>query len=77
MIHFDAHCDTCEDHFAEPSGYGTWGCKAILKGLVVNACFLPLGIRSAGAREARGYLRDQGGLIHTARPAPARRSPAG
>ena len=23
VIHFDAHCDTWEDHFGEPSGHGT------------------------------------------------------
>ena len=24
VIHFDAHCDTWQDHFGEPSGHGTW-----------------------------------------------------
>jgi agmatinase len=67
VIHFDAHCDTWEDHFGEPSGHGTWVYEAIQEGLVVKACFTQIGIRSAGAREAREYVRDQGGQIFTAR----------
>ena len=76
VIHFDAHCDTWEDHFGEPSGHGTWVYEAIQEGLVVKECFLQLGIRSAGAREAREYVRDQGGLIHTARALRGLESPA-
>lgn len=67
VIHFDAHCDTWEDHFGEPSGHGTWVYEAIQEGLVEPACFTQIGIRSAGAREARDYVRDQGGQIFTAR----------
>lgn len=67
VVHFDAHCDTWEDHFGEPSGHGTWVHEAFQEGLVVNECFLQLGIRSAGVRAARDYVRDHGGLIHTAR----------
>ena len=67
VIHFDAHCDTWEDHFGEPSGHGTWVYKAIQEGLVIRECFTQLGIRSAGVREARDYVRDQGGQIFTAR----------
>ncbi len=67
VIHFDAHCDTWEDHFGEPSGHGTWVYEAIQEGLVKRECFTQLGIRSAGVREAREYVRDQGGLIFTAR----------
>jgi len=67
VIHFDAHCDTWEDHFGEPSGHGTWVYEAIQEGLVMRECFTQLGIRSAGVRAAREYVRDQGGLIFTAR----------
>jgi agmatinase len=67
VVHFDAHCDTWEDHFGEPSGHGTWVHEAMQEGLVVKECFVQLGIRSAGLREAREYVRDQGGLIFTAR----------
>jgi agmatinase len=67
VIHFDAHCDTWTDHFGEPSGHGTWVYEAIQEGLVVKECFTQLGIRSAGERAARDYVRDEGGLIFTAR----------
>ncbi|RZT93810.1 agmatinase [Rivibacter subsaxonicus] len=67
VIHFDAHCDTWEDHFGEPSGHGTWVYEAIQEGLVVRECFTQFGIRSAGLREAREYVADQGGQIFSAR----------
>lgn len=67
VIHFDAHCDTWTDHFGEPSGHGTWVYEAFQEGLVVPECFTQIGIRSAGEREARDYVRDQGGQIFTAR----------
>ena len=67
VIHFDAHCDTWTDHFGEPSGHGTWVYEALQEGLARKECFLQLGIRSAGERAARDYVRDQGGTILTAR----------
>jgi agmatinase len=67
VIHFDAHCDTWTDHFGEPSGHGTWVHEAITEGLALPACFVQLGLRSAGHREARDYVATRGGLIHTAR----------
>ncbi len=76
VIHFDAHCDTWQDHFGEPSGHGTWVYEAMQEGLVVKECFLQLGIRSAALREAREYVRDQGGLIHTARDLRGLESPS-
>jgi agmatinase len=76
VLHFDAHCDTWHDHFGEPSGHGTWVYEAIQEGLVVRECFVQLGIRSAGAREARDYVRDQGGQIFTARALRGLESPA-
>ncbi len=76
VIHFDAHCDTWQDHFGEPSGHGTWVYEAIQEGLVLPACFTQLGIRSAGAREARDYVRDQGGQIFSARALRGLESPA-
>ena len=76
VIHFDAHCDTWQDHFGEPSGHGTWVYEAIQEGLVVAECFVQLGIRSAGVREAREYVRDQGGQIFTARALRGLESPA-
>ncbi len=35
LIHFDAHCDTWQDHFGEPSGHGTWTYEALKEGLVI------------------------------------------
>jgi agmatinase len=67
VIHFDAHCDTWNDHFGEPSGHGTWVYEAIQERLVVNECFFQIGIRSAGQRDAREYVNAQGGIVFTAR----------
>jgi agmatinase len=67
VLHFDAHCDTWVDHFGEPSGHGTWVYEAIEQGLVDPKAFVQIGIRSAGQREAREFVQDRGGLIHTAR----------
>ncbi len=66
-IHFDAHCDTWESHFGEPSGHGTWVYEAITEGLVDPKCFIQVGIRSSGERAAREFVTDQGGRIFTAR----------
>jgi agmatinase len=66
VLHFDAHCDTWRDHFGEPSGHGTWVCEAFEERLVEAECFVQVGIRSAGERAARDYVRDRGGAIHTA-----------
>lgn len=76
VIHFDAHCDTWSDHFGEPSGHGTWVCEAITQGLALPECFMQLGIRSAGVREAREFVSDRGGLIHTGRALRGLESPA-
>ncbi len=67
LLHFDAHCDTWQDHFGEPSGHGTWTYEAMQEGLVSPAHTVQIGLRSAGERAAREYVQDQGGLIYTAR----------
>lgn len=67
LIHFDAHCDTWSSHFDEPSGHGTWTYEAIQEGLVDPAKTVQIGLRSSGERAAREYVKDQGGLIYTAR----------
>jgi agmatinase len=76
VIHFDAHCDTWSDHMGEPSGHGTWVWEAMQEGLVVDACFTQIGIRSAGERAAREYVRERGGQIFTARDLRGLASPA-
>lgn len=67
VVHFDAHCDTWTDHFGEPSGHGTWVYEAMQEGLIVPECMVQIGIRSAAVAAARNWVRDQGGLIYTAR----------
>lgn len=67
LLHFDAHCDTWQDHFGEPSGHGTWTYEAIREGLVDPRRTVQIGLRSSGERAARDYVQDQGGLIFTAR----------
>jgi agmatinase len=67
LIHFDAHCDTWQDHFGEPSGHGTWTYEALQEGLVIPEKTVQIGLRSSGERAAREYVRDQGGLIWDAR----------
>lgn len=76
VVHFDAHCDTWADHFGEASGHGTWVREAMHEGLVIDACFTQLGIRSAGEREARDYVATRGGQVFTARQLRGRVSPA-
>jgi agmatinase len=76
LIHFDAHCDTWEDHFGEPSGHGTWVYEAIEEGLVLPECVTQLGIRSAGERAAREYVNARGGQVFTARALRGLESPA-
>jgi agmatinase len=76
VIHLDAHCDTWQDHFGEPSGHGTWVHEALAEGLVIPECFTQLGIRSSGLRAAREHVRDQGGQIFTARALRGLESPA-
>ncbi len=67
LVHFDAHCDTWQDHFGEPSGHGTWTREAIVEGLVSAPHVVQIGLRSSGERAAREFVSDQGGLIFTAR----------
>jgi agmatinase len=76
VLHFDAHCDTWTDHFGEPSGHGTWVAEAIEEGLAEPSCFVQVGIRSAGEREAREFVNDRGGRVWTARELRGAESPA-
>ncbi len=76
VIHFDAHCDTWDSHFGEPSGHGTWVFEAMQQGLVLDACFTQIGIRSAGERAARDWVATRGGQIFTARSLRGLESPA-
>ena len=76
VIHFNAHCDTWNSHFDEPSGHGTWVYEAMQEGLVLDACFTQLGIRSASERQARDYVKTRGGQVFSARDLRGLESPA-
>ena len=76
VLHFDAHCDTWEDHFGEPSGHGTWVREAMQEGLVVDSCFVQVGIRSAAEREANEFVRRRGGATYSARDLRGLESPS-
>jgi agmatinase len=67
LLHFDAHCDTWDSHFGEPSGHGTWTYEAIEEGLVSAEHTVQIGIRSSGERSAREFVKDRGGMIYTAK----------
>jgi agmatinase len=76
VLHFDAHCDTWPDHFGEPSGHGTWVREAMAEDLLVHACVMQIGIRSAAERAIGEHVRTQGGALYTARDLRGRDSPA-
>jgi agmatinase len=76
LLHFDAHCDTWQDHFGEPSGHGTWVAEALNEGLVIGAATVQVGIRSAAQRAAREYVNRVGGRVYTARELRGCDSPA-
>ncbi|MBB5019901.1 agmatinase [Chitinivorax tropicus] len=67
LIHFDAHCDTWQNHFGEPSGHGTWTYEALQEGLVVPSATIQIGIRSAGEKAAIDHVNAVGGRVYTAR----------
>ena len=67
LLHFDAHCDTWDSHFNEPSGHGTWVYEALREELIDPKLSVQFGIRSAAARTTSNYVADRGGLIYTGR----------
>lgn len=76
LVHFDAHCDTWQDHFGEPAGHGTWTWEALQEGLLVPEATLQIGIRSSGEKAARDYVNSVGGRVFTARELRGAESPA-
>jgi agmatinase len=67
LVHFDAHCDTWQDHFGEPSGHGTWVYEALQEGLLEPAATVQIGIRSAAERAIRDHVASCGGRVYSAR----------
>jgi agmatinase len=76
VLHFDAHCDTWDSHFGEPSGHGTWMAEAFAEGLVEPRAVVQIGIRSAAERDAREFVSERGGRIYTARDLRGLESPS-
>ena len=76
IVHFDAHCDTWDTHFGEPSGHGTWVSEAMREGLLLPEATVQIGIRSAAERQAREYVSAKGGRVFTARELRGLASPA-
>ena len=69
LVHFDAHCDTWNDHFGETYGHGTWLYNAISEGLVDPAHAISIGIRSPADKDSRNFLSKRGGTTVSARSA--------
>ncbi len=67
LVHFDAHCDTWEDHMGEPSGHGTWVREAIEEKLIDPGLCVQYGIRSGAHPGVRDYLPGLGGLVFSER----------
>lgn len=69
VVHFDAHCDTWDDHFGMKHGHGTWLKDSINDGLVNSTRTISIGIRSPADDESRSFLERNGGTTITARKA--------
>jgi len=66
VVHFDAHCDTWNDHFGETHGHGTWLRHAIDEDLVQADHTISIGIRSPADEDSRHYLVSKGGITLSA-----------
>jgi agmatinase len=69
VVHFDAHCDTWQDHFGMPTGHGTWMFRAIEDNLIDPHHTISIGIRSPADEISRAFLECRGGTTVTARKA--------
>lgn len=69
VLHFDAHCDTWQDHFGEKYGHGTWLYNACEEGLVDVSRCVSVGVRSPADGQSRTYLKSKGGHTLTAKQA--------
>ena len=67
QMHFEAHREVLLAQLVGWAGHGTWTYEAMAEGLVDARACVQIGLRSSGTRAAREYVRDQGGLIYTAR----------
>lgn len=69
VVHFDAHCDTWQDHFGMPYGHGSWLYLAIEDNLVDPYHAISIGIRSPADEISRNFLASKGGTTISARSA--------
>lgn len=63
LVHFDAHCDTWDNHWGSKLGHGTWLYHAIENGYVDPETTVQIGIRSPAQVAAHDYLTNKGGLV--------------
>lgn len=69
LVHFDAHCDTWQDHFGTPFGHGNWLRRAVDEGLVDASRTISIGVRSPADTASRNFLVAKGGTTLSARSA--------
>jgi agmatinase len=67
VLHFDAHCDTWEDHFGDPLGHGTWVRNVVEERRVKAENIVQVGIRSPVDPATAGWLPSRGGTVITSR----------
>lgn len=61
VLHFDAHCDTWNNHFGEKYGHGTWLYNAIDERLISAKNTISIGIRSPADSQSRNFLESHHG----------------
>jgi agmatinase len=69
VLHFDAHCDTWDNHFGEPFGHGTWLYNAVCEKLIDPTHTISIGIRSPADQNSREFLSKCGGRTFSAQRA--------
>lgn len=66
VVHFDAHCDTWNNHFGQPYGHGTWLYHAINEKLVDPNRVISVGVRSPVNKITKKFLINNGGTTISA-----------
>lgn len=69
VVHFDAHCDTWDNHAEWLHGHGTWLFHAINDNLIDPYHTISIGIRSPADEPSRRFLASRGGTTISARKA--------
>ena len=63
VVHFDAHCDTWQDHWKTNIAHGTWLYHAIENGYVEPTTSVQIGIRSPADPKISDYFYNCGGEV--------------